>query len=110
MADPISLPVIAAHDNTFNWQASVDGVAQALTNKTLTATLKYIGAGSPLTLTLASGITVTDTAAGKFKLVLTEAQVLNMELDKPVNCYLTIWNADNSAWAHGKFSLIKTLG
>lgn len=108
--DPITLPVINGHDNTFNLQATVDGVVQPLTNKTITAALTYTGSGSPLLLTLASGLTITDVANGKFKLALTLAQVAAMELAKPVYCYLTIWNADNSAWAHGKFPMVTTLG
>ena len=108
--DPVTLPVIDAHDNTYNLQATVDGVVQSLQNKTITAAITYTGTGSPLQLTLASGITITATPNGKFKLALPLAQVANMDLGKPIYCYLTIWNADNSAWAHGKFPLVKTLG
>lgn len=108
--DPVTLPLIDNHDNAYNLQAAVDGVPQSLQNKTITAALTYTGVGSPLQLTLASGLAITDTPNGKFKLTLTQAEIANMDLAKPIYCYLTIWNADNSAWAHGKFPLVKTLG
>lgn len=108
--DPVTLPVIAGHDNTYNLQATVDGVVQSLSSKTITAAITYTGPGSPLALTLASGITLTDLPGSKFKIELTTAQVADMDLGKPIYCYLTIWNADDSVWAHGKFPLVKTLG
>ncbi len=108
--DPATLPLVANHDNSFNMQALVDGVAQDLSNKTMTASIKYTGAGSPLALTLASGLAITEAATGKFKLSLTTAEIAAMTLDAAVYCYLTIWNADNSAWAWGKFPMVKTLG
>lgn len=110
--DAITLPIIAAHANTFNLQASVAGVVQPLATKTITATLKYYASGNftNLALTIGSGITITDVAAGKFALALTLAQVNAIDVDKAAYCYLTVWNADDSAWAWGKFPLMKVLG
>lgn len=108
--DPVTLRLIAGHDNTINLQAAVDGTPSDLTGTTLTAKLSYDGAGSPLALSGGSGLDFTDAGLGQFALSLTSAQIANMPVDGTAYAWLTVWNADDSVWGHGAFPLVVTLG
>jgi hypothetical protein len=108
--DTVTLPLIAGHDNTLNVQAMLDGAAQNLTGKTLTAKVKYTGTGSPLALTIGAGLVFINEVLGQFSISLTSAQIGNMAVDGTAYCYLTVWNPDNSIWAHGKFPMVISLG
>jgi hypothetical protein len=107
-----ALVIVKDHDNAFILQALIDGQVPGglLGDRTITASVKYAGAGSPLTLTLASGIVITSSPNWQFKLTLTDAQIDNMPLDGLVSIFLTIWNADNSKWGHGSFAATVSLG
>lgn len=108
--DTQTLVAILGHDNVFNLQLSVDGAPVDATGKSATAKVSYTGAGTPLALAIASGLTWTAIAIGKIALALSTAQLAAMDVNQPVFIYFTVWNADNSIWGHGSFSLSLSLG
>lgn len=105
-----TLNCVTGHANAFNLQAQVGGIPVDLTGKTITAAITYQGSGSPLALSIGSGINVISAALGQLQILLTLGQVNAMTIDTTAYVYLTVWNADNSQWAYGSFPMVITRG
>jgi len=106
--------LIAVQGQTNVWKITLTdkatGTVQNLTGKTLTAKVKHDGVGSPLALTMGSGLAIVTPAAGLLSITLDAAAIAPMPLDSTAYVYLTIWNADDTQHAHGAFPMVISLG
>jgi hypothetical protein len=108
--DTANLKMVQAHINVIVLQASEGGVIINMTGKTLTAKLRATPQAVPIAFAAGSGLEWVNAALGQLALTLSQVQVDSLTLGSSAAFYLTVWNADNSIYAHGSFPVVVTLG